>query len=161
MVGNDFLRKGTHYLIEAFRLINEPSARLKIRGGVPTEYARRIQDPRIEFVAPVTNSRLAALYRWANVFCLPSIDEGFGLVTLEALSYGLPLVVTENVGSADVLDPAVARIVPIRDPRAIAEGIRWASRLEPDCVWDVAAGVLENNSWMLSAGRQLRNVYWT
>ena len=47
MVGNDFLRKGTHYLIEAFRLIKEPSARLKIRGGVPKEYARRIQNPRI------------------------------------------------------------------------------------------------------------------
>src|SRR5204862_3501367 len=67
MIGNEFLRKGTHYLIEAFRLINEPSARLKIRGSVPTEYARRIQDPRIELVAPVTKSRLATLYRWANV----------------------------------------------------------------------------------------------
>jgi glycosyltransferase involved in cell wall biosynthesis len=159
MVGNDFLRKGTHYLIEAFRFIKEPSARLKIRGSVPREYARRIQDPRIEILGPVTKSRLDALYRWANVFCLPSIDEGFGLATLEALAYGLPLVVTDNVGSADVLDPAVTCVVPIRDARAIAKGIRWASELGPNVVWEVAPKVLNHNSWALSAKRQLSDVY--
>jgi len=159
MVGNDFLRKGTHYLIEAFRLIKEPTARLKIRGSVPKEYERRIRDPRIEILGPVTKSGLDSLYRWANVFCLPSVDEGFGLATLEALAYGLPLVVTENVGSADVLDPAVTCVVPIRDARAIKKGIRWASQLDPHIVWDVAPKVLEDNSWSLSAKRQLNNVY--
>jgi glycosyltransferase involved in cell wall biosynthesis len=159
MVGNEFLRKGTHYLIEAFRLIKEPSARLKIRGSVPREYARRIQDPRIEILGPVTKSRLDTLYRWANVFCLPSVDEGFGLTTLEALAYGLPLVITDNVGSADVLDPAVTCVVPIRDGRAIEKGIRWASQLDPNVVWDVAPKVLKNNSWALSAKRQLSDVY--
>jgi glycosyltransferase involved in cell wall biosynthesis len=161
MVGNDFLRKGTHYLIEAFRLIKEPSARLKIRGSVPREYARRIQDPRIEILGPVTKSRLDTLYRWANVFCLPSIDEGFGLATFEALAYGLPLVVTDNVGSADVLDPAVTCVVPVRDVRAIENGIRWASQLEPNVVWDMASKVLRDNTWALSAKRQLSDVYLT
>jgi len=159
MVGNEFLRKGTHYLIEAFRLIKEPSARLKIRGSVPREYAPRIQDPRIEILGPVTKSRLDTLYRWANVFCLPSIDDGFGLTTLEALAYGLPLVVTNNVGSADVLDPAVTCVVPIRDAGAIEKGIRWASQLDPQVVWDVAPKVLKHNSWALSAKRQLSDVY--
>ena len=107
----------------------------------------------------MTKSRLDSLYRWANVFCLPSIDEGFGLATLEALAYGLPLVVTENVGSVDVLDPAVTWVVPIRDARAIEKGIRWASQLEPNVVWDVAAKVLKGNSWALSAKRQLNDVY--
>jgi glycosyltransferase involved in cell wall biosynthesis len=160
MVGNDFLRKGTHYLIESFRLIKEPTARLKIRGNVPKEYARRIHDTRIEVISPVTKSQLEALYRWANVFCLPSIDEGFGLVTFEALAFGLPLVITDNVGSADVLDPSIARVVPIRDPRAIEEGIRWASRLDQDHTWQIASTILKNNSWELSAERQLRDVYF-
>src|SRR5262249_48614409 len=76
MVGNNFLRKGTHYLIEAFRLMQDERARLKIRGDVPIEYAQRIHDPRIEILGAVTKSQLDSLYRWANVFCLPSIDEG-------------------------------------------------------------------------------------
>jgi glycosyltransferase involved in cell wall biosynthesis len=159
MVGNDFLRKGTHYLIEAFRLIKEPSARLKIRGSVPRGYAHRIQDPRIEILGPVTKSGLDSLYRWANVFCLPSIDEGFGLAALEALAYGLPLVVTDNVGSADVLDPVVTCVVPIRDAGAIEKGIHWASELDPNVVWDVATKVIKDNSWALSAKRQVSDVY--
>jgi glycosyltransferase involved in cell wall biosynthesis len=161
MVGNEFLRKGTHYLIEAFRLVKESNAELKIRGGVPKEYEQRIRDPRIQVIPPVTRSALDALYRWANVFCLPSIDDGFGLVALEALSYGLPLVVTENVGAADVLNSSIARVVPIRDHRAIEAAIRWASDLDPDHVWREAATVLEQNSWALSAKRQLDNVYGT
>ncbi|MGA8614523.1 MAG: glycosyltransferase family 4 protein, partial [Xanthobacteraceae bacterium] len=159
MVGNDFLRKGTHYLIEAFRLIKEPTARLKIRGNVPKKYESLILDSRIQIIKAVTKSQLDGLYRWANVFCLPSIDEGFGLVTLEAMAYGLPLVVTDNVGSADVLDPSVTRVVPIRDPHAIEEGIRWASLLEPDHIWHAASKVLEDNSWTISGNRQLRDVY--
>ena len=159
MVGNEFLRKGTHYLIEAFRLVTDPNARLKIRGCVPDGYA--VPDSRIEIIPAVTKSRLDALYRWANVFCLPSIDEGFGLVTLEALAYGLPVVATENVGSADVLNPSVARGVPIRDPSALAEGLRWASAVDPDQIWTAAPKILEQNSWALAAERQLHNVYLT
>ena len=90
---------------------------------------------------------------------MPSIDEGFGLATLEALAYGLPLVVTDNVGSADVLDPAVTCVVPIRDAGALEKGIRWASELEPNVVWEVAPKVLKHNSWALSAKRQLSDVY--
>jgi glycosyltransferase involved in cell wall biosynthesis len=157
MVGNEFLRKGTHYLIEAFRLVKDPDARLKIRGCVPDSYA--VRDPRIEIIPAVTKSRLDALYRWANVFCLPSIDEGFGLVTLEAQAYGLPVVTTENVGSADVLNPSVARVVPIRDPHALAEGLRWAYAVVPDQIWSAAPRILEQNSWALAAERQLHNVY--
>jgi glycosyltransferase involved in cell wall biosynthesis len=159
MVGNEFLRKGTHYLIEAFRLIKEPNAELKIRGNIPREYESRINDPRIQVVPPVTRSALDGLYRWANVFCLPSIDDGFGLVALEALSYGLPLIITENVGAADVLSSSVARVVPIRDYRAIESAIRWASDLDPDYVWQEAATILKNNSWALAAQRQIDKVY--
>ena len=159
MVGNEFLRKGTHYLIEAFGLIKESNAELRIRGDIPSEYKHRITDSRIKLIPPVTRSALDALYRWANVFCLPSIDDGFGLVALEALSYGLPLVITENVGAADVLNSSIARVVPIRDHRALHSAIDWARTLDRNHVWHEATKVLEQNSWPLSAKRQLINVY--
>jgi hypothetical protein len=47
----------------------------------------------------------------------------------------------------------------MRDARAIEKGIRWASQLEPNVVWDVAPKVLKDNSWALSAKRQLNDVY--
>lgn len=159
MVGNAFLRKGTHHLIEAFRQIRDPDAELWIRGDVPEEYRHRIADPRIKIFSAVTAKRLDRLFREATVFCLPSIDEGFGMVVLEALAYGLPVVVTENVGARDVLNPLVSRTVPIRDAKALAEAIEWG-RIQPsEAIFHAAKIILAQNTWAASAERQLRKVY--
>ena len=159
MVGNAFLRKGTHHLIEAFRQIRDADAELWIRGDVPDDYRARIQDSRVKIFPAVTAKRLTRLFREATVFCLPSIDEGFGMVVLEALAYGLPVVVTENVGARDVLNPVVSRTVPIRDPRALAAAIEWG-RIQPaEMIFHEARTILARNTWAACAERQLRNVY--
>jgi glycosyltransferase involved in cell wall biosynthesis len=159
MVGNAFLRKGTHYLVEAFRHIPDPDAELWIRGDVPAEYRRRISDPRVRIHPPVTAAALDRMFREATVFCLPSIDEGFGLVVLEALAYGLPVVATEHVGARDILNDRVSRIVPIRDPRALADGIEWARTQSREALFPEARAILAKNTWAISAERQLRHVY--
>ena len=125
-IGNDFLRKGVHYLVEAFKLIDDPGAELWIRGEVPDVYRKRIVDPRVTIIPPVLPERLRRLYETADVFVQPSIDEGFGMTVIEALGYGLPLVITEHVGAKDLLTPDVAVTVPIRDAKAIAAGIEAA-----------------------------------
>ncbi|MGA2638053.1 glycosyltransferase family 4 protein [Methylocella sp.] len=114
MVGNNFLRKGTHYLIEAFRLIDDAKAELWIRGGVPDAYRKRIDDPRVKIIPAVTPERLRELFETADVFVQPSIDEGFGMTVFEALGYGLPLLITEHVGAKDLMTSDVAVTVPIR-----------------------------------------------
>lgn len=159
MVGNAFLRKGTHHLIEAFGQIRDRDAELWIRGDVPEQYRPRIQDTRIKIFAAVTDKRLNRLFREATVFCLPSIDEGFGMVVLEALAYGLPVVVTENVGARDVLNPLVSRTVPIRDPKALAEAIEWGRVQPSEAIFQEARNILARNTWAASAERQLRTVY--
>jgi glycosyltransferase involved in cell wall biosynthesis len=159
MVGNAFLRKGIHYLIEAFAHIGDPRAELWIRGEVPGEYRSRIKDSRVKIIPPLFDGALRRLYREATVFCLPSIDEGFGLVTLEALAYGLPLVVTEHVGARDVLNPEVSWTAPIRDPRALAEGIDWARQQDPERIAAAAAQILNRNRWRDCAERQVHSVY--
>ena len=159
MVGNAFLRKGTHYLIEAFKFITSPDAELWIRGDVPDDYRQRIKDPRITIIPPVLPYRLSKLYEAADVFVQPSIDEGFGMTTLEALAFGLPLVITENVGAKDVLSPAVAVTVPIRNAEAIAEAIETARRMG-GAEFDAARkALIETNTWMACAQRMLAEVY--
>jgi glycosyltransferase involved in cell wall biosynthesis len=159
MVGNAFLRKGTHYLIEAFRLIEDPRAQLWIRGDVPDIYRRRLDDPRITIFPPVVYSKLLELYRNATVFVQPSVDEGFGMTVLEALGFGLPLVVTENVGSGELLSSEVAVTVPIRDPRAIAEAIFQAQALVGEGFDAARKKLLQMNSWSGTAERMLSGVY--
>lgn len=159
LVGNAFLRKGTHYLIEAFKLIDDPQAELWLRGHVPAPYRSRITDPRIKIIGDVLPSKLEALYRSATVFVQSSIDEGFGMTVLEALAYGLPLVVTENVGARDVLTDEVAVTVPIRDPQALAGAILAARNLPGRSFDVVRKRILANNSWAACAGRMLADVY--
>jgi len=159
MVGNNFLRKGTHYLVEAFKFIDDPKAELWIRGDVPEAYRKRIRDPRITIIPPVLHNRLKKIFQAANVFVQPSIDEGFGMTVLEALGYGLPLVVTENVGARSLLSPEVAVTVPIRDPEAIAIAIEAARHLCGPSFDAARKSILERNTWAACAQRMIDSVY--
>jgi glycosyltransferase involved in cell wall biosynthesis len=159
MIGNNFLRKGTHYLIEAFRHIADPNAELLIRGDVPAAYRGRVRDARIRILPDLPRERLLELYAQADVFVQPSIDEGFGMTVFEALGFGLPLVVTENVGARDLLTPAVSVTVPIRDPEALAAGISAALRLPGERFDAERRAILERNTWAACVERMLTGVY--
>jgi glycosyltransferase involved in cell wall biosynthesis len=66
--------------------------------------------------------------RGCDVFCLPSIVEGRALVMQEAMSQGLPLIITPNTGGEDLIDEGVTGfLVPIRRPDEIAFKIAWFS----------------------------------
>jgi len=159
MVGNYFLRKGAHYLIEAFKLIERSDAELWIRGDVPNEYSKRINDKRVKIIPPVLPDKLIELYQTADVFVQPSIDEGFGMTVLEALAFGLPLVVTENVGAKDLLNNQVSITVPIKSPEALAEAILRAIEMPSKTFDDARKKVLDQVSWSRCAQRMLETVY--
>ena len=157
MVGNNFLRKGTHYLIEAFKLIDRNDAELWIRGDVPEFYRKRISDNRIKIIPSVLPDKLIELYQAADVFVQPSIDEGFGMTVFEALSFGLPLVVTENVGANDLLNPQVSITVPIRDSEALAKAIQRAVDMPGDLFDEARKKLLEDISWAGCAQRMFES----
>lgn len=97
-VGKQFERKGGVLLLEAFRKVRAklPSARLVIVG--PEE--RQTSEPGIEWRGgldknrPEEWARLVATFRDADVFCLPTLFEPFGIVFLEAMFFGLPCIGT-------------------------------------------------------------------
>jgi glycosyltransferase involved in cell wall biosynthesis len=62
-----------------------------------------------------------------DVFCLPSIVEGRALVIQEAMSRGLPIIITPNTGGEDLVkrDGSTGFLVPIRSPEIIAEKLHW------------------------------------
>jgi glycosyltransferase involved in cell wall biosynthesis len=162
LVGNAFLRKGTHYLIEAFSKWKNPSAELWIRGEVPATYRSRIRDSRIKIIPPVSSQALHELYATATMFCLPSIDEGFGMVALEALSFGLPLVYTDHCGVGDLLNESIGRKVPIRSASAILDAIDTIQNWTPkDYVRfdQERAKVLQKCSWRNTALRMIEQIY--
>jgi glycosyltransferase involved in cell wall biosynthesis len=90
-VGVDWERKGGPILLEAFRSLRDvhPDAVLTIVGCAP-----QIHQAGVHVVGRVPLAEVARYYRAASIFCLPTLNEPFGLVFLEAFSYGLPVVAT-------------------------------------------------------------------
>ena len=68
----------------------------------------RSDEPASEILAQPPKELGDAALTPADVFVQPSIDEGFGMTVFEALSFGLPVVVTENVGANDLLNSQVS-----------------------------------------------------
>lgn len=134
--GQVSLRKGTPYLLEAYRLIRReaPEARLllteSIADSVRPVLAKHSDLP-IEWAPPLPHPELAERLRGADVFVLPSLEEGRARTVIEAMACGLPVVVTHSAGATDLVQPGVSgTIVPIRDPEAIARAVlEWWEKL--------------------------------
>jgi glycosyltransferase involved in cell wall biosynthesis len=94
-VGIDWERKGGPDLMAAFQQVQavHPQATLTIIGCTPP-----ISAPGVSVLGRVPVAELPQYYRQAAVFCLPTKREPFGIVVVEAMAYGLP-VVTTNLGA--------------------------------------------------------------
>lgn len=130
-IGNDFVRKGGMVLLEAFRLVRAaiPEAQLKLVGTDPpvrpqagVDVLGRIND----------RARIADLYAAADAFVVPSIFDPYPLVALEAMSYGLPVITTNQMGTPEMItDGVTGRLVEPGDVNALADALLQVL-LEPD-----------------------------
>ncbi|MCL4552681.1 MAG: glycosyltransferase family 4 protein [Candidatus Marsarchaeota archaeon] len=127
--------KGLEYLLQALALIDERDVILDVVGNTEAdpEYffrlTRMVSDLGVRdgvvFHGHVSDrARLSSLYRQTDVFVLPSLVEGFGIVILEAMSSGLPVVATK-VGAIPelVVDGKNGILVPPKNPQAMAAAI--------------------------------------
>src|SRR6185503_16990742 len=78
---------------------------------------------RVAFVGPVYGDDKAALLQHAMLLVLPSSSENFGNVVVEAMAAGCPVVVTPEVGAADIVRESGAGAVLEGDPGSLARGI--------------------------------------
>ena len=79
---------------------------------------------RVTFTGPLSGPEKWAAFRDSTLFLLPSEDENFGMAALEALSMGVPVLLSPYVGLADAVTKAQAGLVLPLDPTAWAEGIQ-------------------------------------
>jgi glycosyltransferase involved in cell wall biosynthesis len=117
-------RKGTRYLLQAWRELALPDAEL-VLAGAPDETGVRIlreYEGSYRHLGHVPWFSLPDLFRSASAFVLPSLAEGSALVTHMAMASGLPVIVTEDAGSV-ARDGREGWIVPSRDIGALKEKI--------------------------------------
>lgn len=125
--------KGIAYLVRAFRRSADPDARLLIAGNHRTvaggsnltDIRREIADDRrIRVLGELRGTEISDFYASIDVFALPSVAESFGIVSVEAMMCGVPVVTTDLPGGRyPVLATGFGELVPPRDVPALAAAI--------------------------------------
>jgi len=122
-------KKGLDRLIEAWKWV--PDLLLVIAGNDEFGYRRKLESmaaehhvaDRVRFLGPVTDQHKWALYENALMLALPSYSENFGNVVAEAMAMGCPVVVTPQVGLAEIVEQSGAGVVAEGEPRRFAQAI--------------------------------------
>lgn len=121
-VGKQWERKGGPVLLEAFRGVRAavPDARLVVVGCTPVVEGGSLEG--LEIVGPVAKhaangqTTLSSLYRRADVFCMPSLFEPFGVVFIEAMLHGLPCIGSDRCAIPEIIaDGETGWLVPADD----------------------------------------------
>ncbi len=128
-------RKNVGMLLEAYNiLVRRLGKRVKlILAGMdspPDAFWQRADDlglrESIGFIPNPTLEQLISLYQRAGVFALPSFEEGLGLVVLEAMGCGIPVVATRCGGPEGIITDGVdGFLVPLNDADAMAERLEY------------------------------------
>lgn len=132
------LRKGTPYLFEAFRRLKQeiPGIRFLVtRSGnhspVIEKMASDYSDLGIEWRGYVGKQELAENLRNADLFVLPSLEEGLVRTALQALACGVPVILSTNTGANDFVKEGInGSVVPIRNVDSIVESaLAWWEKI--------------------------------
>ena len=167
-VGGIEPRKGSLTLLEGFAKLRErvPEALLLIAGGTTLfdyraeleRFAERADQlgvtEHVWRLGALESEDLERLFRAADVFAFPSVKEGFGLVALEAIAAGLPLVASDlDVFRGFLTDGESALLTPVGDPDALAHALARV-KLDKALRTRLRAGgrdVVAQHSWDASA----------
>lgn len=144
-VGSLIERKGVNYLIEAMGIVTEkhPDYRLILvgegrdRNNFEKMVTRLGLEETIVFVGTQSQQMVSELMRESRLLVLPSIEEGQGVVLVEALASGTPCVGSRVGGIPDVITPDVGQLVEPRDVQGLAAAIN--RYIEDDVMWKNAS----------------------
>lgn len=128
--GNLELRNGVRTLLEALCYLNRPDWSLDCYGPISEETRKDSKkykgETEVVFFGPSSAQKLARAFRYASLLVLPSLEEGFGDVIPQALSCGLPCLVSDAVGAKDLIRHRDnGSIFPVKNYEALADEISW------------------------------------
>jgi glycosyltransferase involved in cell wall biosynthesis len=157
-VGRFYLRKRIDLLLKAAALLRRemPELELRIVGNGPCaqnwrRLAAQLQlGSTVRWLGDVTRAQLADEYKRADAFCLPSVQEGFGIVLLEAMAAGKPILAARAgaipevaphalLVAPDQAEPLAAGVLQLYRSPALraaqaATGSQWVRQFDAPCV---------------------------
>jgi glycosyltransferase involved in cell wall biosynthesis len=142
-------RKRLDVLLRAAAMLRDDIPQLEVRivgGGPEDQRLRRLSSELrlnhlVRWVGDVSLNQLATEYNHSDIFCLPSVQEGFGIVFLEAMAAGKPIVAARAAAVPEVVRSGI--LVEPENPEALADGILRLYRY-PDLRQSLAAAGSRN-----------------
>ncbi len=160
--------KGIDVLLDAAAIFQRdlPDALLVLAGHGEERAALEAQAAalglqNVHFIGNVSQQQLADLYRAADIDLVPSRREPFGLVAVEAMACGTPVVATNQGGLPDFVNSAVGELVNPEDARDLARGVtETLQRALADPGWrDRVAAYARENYSQAAIIRELDELY--
>ncbi|MCG2802059.1 MAG: glycosyltransferase family 4 protein [Cellulomonas sp.] len=168
-IGRDFDTKAGPQVVAAFEHLRahwDTPVTLTVAG--PAAWPLRSAPPEgVEFLGPVPFGRVGELMDSHDLFVMPSLMEGFGIVFVEALVRGLPCIARDACAMPEILGDDGGRLVRSQDPVDLADEIvralqdddlyeacaRAADRRRRHYTWDRAADQVVDVAHRVLAGR--------
>jgi glycosyltransferase involved in cell wall biosynthesis len=150
--GTFSVRKGAHYLLEAWRGWNPGKAAvLDVFGSValPDSLMKDLPE-NVVLHGPVARQRVLDEFVRGDLLVFPTLCDGFGLVVLEAMSRGLPVLTTTQAGAGDLVENRVnGLVVEAASADRLAEALQSAAdnRDELGMMRADALKTAEANQW--------------
>lgn len=130
-VARMYPRKNLDTLVTAAGMLRDrvPDLRVRLIGDGPERprletLVRRMRlSACVEVAGQLPFETLVEAYANCDVFCLPSLQEGFGIVFLEAMAAGKPVVACRETAAEELIDPECGILVPPRQPPTLADAL--------------------------------------
>ena len=148
-VGSLSRSKGVDILVEAFARAKIEGAELLLVGSKVDIDASLLDRPSIRWIPYLAVDVLAKTYRSANLFVLPSLLDSWGQVVPEAMACGLPVVVSNKCGAAELVNSQNGWVVPAGDSEALSNCLSEALS-DPEALKSkglAARKTVENLTW--------------
>jgi glycosyltransferase involved in cell wall biosynthesis len=159
-VGQLARRKGHEVLLRALALMRSPARLVLVGDGPERERLERLArdlglDGRVRFAGARGQHEIPGFYADADVFCLPSFQEGVPVVLMEAMAAGLPVVATRIMGVPELVEDGVSGVLvapgredelaaatdALLDDRERAAALAGAGRARVEELYDLNANV--------------------
>ena len=128
--GGGSIRKGYHYLLQAFYELNLPNCEVWHLGNINDEikpFLYKYKTDKWILKGHIPQKELYKYYSQGSVFVLPSLEEGLAMVQAQAMACGLPIICTTNTGGEDFISKNGKEgfVIPIRDVKSLKEKILY------------------------------------
>ena len=137
-VGNEWERKGLLPLMEAIAALGDVKIHLVAVGRLPQAMVQR-KAADLGLLGRVhTVSSTSSVNRWfgmADVFALPTVYEAWGMVVIEAMASGLPVLTSSLAGASEAVDIGKNGFL-LKEPRSVEEIVDGIERLRHGVLWD-------------------------